>query len=468
MPGFWHNHTYMHRRDLFGLVGVPLLAGARNSVRDPRMRGAARTRAEKGWIAVRLEGAPFDLGYQHGTLLSAEIADTHRAVVRGLIHDSKPYDFFRRTAAEMFWPKVTPEYQAELNGMAAALKDRGVALDVTDLVVLNASLELPYYVNTLKNAQKQPIPERCSAFVATGSYTRDGQFVIGHNCWTDYMSGSRWNIIFDVKPEKGHAFLMDGLPGLIHSGDDFGVTSAGLVITETTISQFNGFDVNGVPEFVRARRAMQYASSIDDFADIMKEGNNGGYANNWLVADRKTNEIASLELGLKNVILERTRDGYFVGANFPVNAKLMAEETDFNPKDKSVSANARRVRWEQLMAENRGRIDVEAGQRFLADHYDSFDEKVQPGERTLCGHVDLSPRGLKPWAEEFAPCGAVQNKVTDAALAEKMSMTALFGHACGLRFKADEHLRKNPQFAWQKGVLRDIPAYGWAKFTAAG
>ena len=69
------------------------------------------------------------------------------------------------------------------------------------------------------------------------------------------------------------------------------------MITETTISQFHGFDPNGVPEFVRARKAMQYSNSIDDFARIMKDGNNGGYANDWLIADRNTGEIASLELG---------------------------------------------------------------------------------------------------------------------------------------------------------------------------
>ncbi len=77
-----------------------------------------------------------------------------------------------------------------------------------------------------------------------------------------------------------------------------------------------------------------------------------------MLADVKTNEIASLELGLKNVTLERKKDGYIVGSNFPVNEKLIREETDFNPKDMSASANARHVRWEQLMAENKGKIDV--------------------------------------------------------------------------------------------------------------
>src|SRR5260221_7630124 len=82
---------------------------------------------------------------------------------------------------------------------------------------------------------------------------------------------------FDVVPASGYHFVMDGLPGLIHSGDDFGLNSAGVVITETTITGFQGFDSNGVPEFVRARKAMQYSASIDDVARIFKEGNNGGY-----------------------------------------------------------------------------------------------------------------------------------------------------------------------------------------------
>src|SRR3569833_2098833 len=99
---------------------------------------------------------------------------------------------------------------------------------------------------------------------------------------------------------------------------------------------------------------MLYVMSIDEFANIMTEGNNGGYANDWLVIDSKTNEIASLELGLKNVTLERKKDGYFVGSNFPINEKLAREETDFDLQNMSLSANARHVRWNELMAENKG------------------------------------------------------------------------------------------------------------------
>jgi hypothetical protein len=303
--------------------------------------------------------------------------------------------------------------------------------------------------------------------VATGSYTKDGKVIIAHNDWTSYLEGARWTIIFDITPNNGQRILMDGFPGAIHSADDFGINSAGIMITETTISHFSGYDPDGIPEFIRARKAMQYAASIDDFARIMKEGNNGGYANTWLVADRRTNEIASLELGLKNVTLQRTFNGYFVGSNFPADPKLVKEETNFKVNDMGESANARHVRWEQLMAQNKGKIDVAAAERFLADHYDTFEKKEDADERTLCGHVDLSPRGSGNWQPPYGAAGAVQNKVADAAMAEHMSFTAAAGHACGLNFKSLEYLHEHSGFSWEKSLLRDMDAYPWTTFTVA-
>ena len=68
------------------------------------------------------------------------------------------------------------------------------------------------------------------------------------------------------------------------------------------------FDPKGVPEFSRMRRATQDASSIEQWCEIMKRGNNGGYANAWLLGDINTNEIARLELGLKQVAFEKKKE----------------------------------------------------------------------------------------------------------------------------------------------------------------
>jgi hypothetical protein len=454
-----------------GLCAAP----ARENQTDPRLSKAFRKPELNGWIFVHLEGTPADIGYQHGYLLAPEIEDVQKVVVVGLTHDShKPYSFFRTAAEKVLWPRVEPQYREELKGIADGLKARGVGLDLWDVVAMNAWQELsPYYTDWYDKQHQQslvrrPVPEHCSAFVAVGSYTRDGKVVIAHNNWTEYKEGSRWNIIFDIAPSEGYRILMDGLPGLIHSGDDFGVNSAGLAITETTIGHFTGFDPKGIPEFQRARKAMQYAANIDDYARIMEDGNNGGYANTWLIADTRNNEIANLELGLKHVTLQRTHDGYFVGSNFPANPELIRDEaSDFPVADLSISANARHVRWEQLMQENKGKIDVAAAQAFLADHYDTYSHETAPSERTLCGHIDLSPRGSSPWQPAFGPAGTVQNKAADAAMLTRMSFTAAMGHADGIDFKAAEHLKKYSQFAWQKGVLRDLDSHAWTTFQVA-
>jgi len=118
------------------------------------------------------------------------------------------------------------------------------------------------------------------------------------------------------------------------------------------------------------------------------------------------------------------------------------------------------------MRENKGRIDVQSGQRFLADHYDTYQKKVDPDERTLCGHIDRSSRGSQPWQPPYGIAGAVQSKVTDAAMASKMSLTAALGHSCGLNFNAAEHLKKHAEFAWQKDYLRDMPSRPWTTFSA--
>ncbi len=456
-----------------GLASQSLVAVAGDLPAEARLKGAFRRAPENGWTYVHLEGSPSEIGFQNGYLLAPEIADLQKVFALELQHDNhKDWRFFRDAARNMMWPHIEPQYRQELQGIADGLRARGVKLDLWDVVALNADLEWGYYVayydklRSVKPPASSAAPDHCSAFVATGHYTRDGRVVMAHNAWTSYLDGSRWTIIYDIAPAQGYHILMDGLPGLIHSADDFGINSAGILITETTIAAFHGYDPNGVPEFVRARKAMQYSASIDDFAHLMQEGNNGGYANDWLVADRKTNEIASLELGLKHVTLARTKDGYFVSANFPINPQLMREETNFNPNDAGNSEVCRHRRWEQLMAEYKGKIDVEAAKRFLADHYDTYSGKTEASERTLCGHVELSPRGMPTWAPPYSPNGAVQNKVADAALAERMSFQAAAGHACGMDFLAAEHLRAHPQFDWMKPLLRDLKAYPWTTFTA--
>ena len=448
---------------------------ARAPKADPRL-GASSREDRAGWIHVRLAGAPAEIGFQHGWHLAAEIDDLLRTFGFYLKEATKhDWAFFRAEAERLFWPRLEPEYQEEIAGIAEGLNARlpGKGWNKFDIAALNGWIELAwYYVPYLEAKTKtgpgaSKAPGYCSAFIATGSYTADGRIVMGHNSWVEYIIGERWNVILDIAPAKGHRILMDALPGYIHSGDDFVINAAGIVYTETTISKFKSFDEGGVPEFARARKAAQYADSIDDFISIMTAGGNGAYANDWLVGDIKTNEIAKLELGLKNHPSWRTKDGYFIGSNFASDPKLISEETTFDAKDASQSVFVRKARWEKLMADFKGKIDAETGKSFEADHIDASTGRPADNANVLCGHVDADAKGVPEfdWAP-FFPGGSVQGKVTTAALAKEMKMWARMGHPCGADFLAEPFFAKHPEYKWQGAFLRDMKANPWALFEA--
>jgi hypothetical protein len=427
-----------------------------------------------GWTYVHLEGTPAEIGYQHGYLLTPEIEDAvHVYQVEDPHEYKRDWSFFREAGRTVLWPHLDAEYQAELQGIAAGLKAHGSKLDLWDVVSLNGQLELKdYYLPTLNAKEGTPnppaavAPGKCSAFIATGSATKDGKIVVAHSNWSPYMEGERWHVIFDIVPTHGYRILMDGMAGVITSADDFGVNAAGLMITETTLPMAAGFDVNGVPEFERSRKAMQYAGSIDEYAAIMRKGNNGGYANSWLVGDRKTGEIAYLELGLKNTPLTRKKDGYFVSSNFSADPNLIRDDTPgFDPKNLSSSMNARHKRAEEFMQEHAGKLDTALAEAYLSDHTDTFTGKLTPDQRSLCGHEENAKEGEPVWGEPpYSPDGAVTGKVMDSDMAAKMSFTARAGHPCGEDFLAAPFFAAHPEFAWEKPVLHDMKAGPWTTF----
>ena len=50
--------------------------------------------------------------------------------------------------------------------------------------------------------------DHCSAFIATGSATRDGKVVMAHNSWETFEQGQFFNLILDLEPSDGHRILM--------------------------------------------------------------------------------------------------------------------------------------------------------------------------------------------------------------------------------------------------------------------
>jgi hypothetical protein len=430
----------------------------------------ANRHEKSGWIYLHIEGTPEERGFQHGYLLAKEIKESIRVLSEGWKYrTAMEWQWLVQQAGKMFTVKVDTENLAEIDGIVEGMNAAGDSTTRDEIVALNGCMELIWYwwptvKNKISPNSPEPKKQSCSSFIATGSMTADGDIVLGHNTMGGY-NPPHCNIILDIHPDKGHRILMQSLAGFIHSGTDFFVTSAGLVGSETTISGFFPFDEKGVPEFARMRHATQYASSIDEWCEIMKEGNNGGYANAWLIGDINTNEIARLELGLKYVGFEKKKDGYFIGSNVAEDLKILRFETKARETNIKLSPVARRVRWKQLMKKYKGKINLELAKKFESDHYDTYLKNNNPGMRSLCAHEDLDPQ-FSADDIPFAPRGTVDGKVIDSKMAKKMSFLARWGSACGKAFNARKFLEEHPQFEWMTGLLNDRPTQPWTEFKA--
>lgn len=356
-----------------------------------RWHGPAFRYDEKGWIYVHVEGEPYARGFQYGTLLSEEIATYAKKL--GILENPKDgpgaWAEMRFMADAVFLRKFDEEYLLEMKGMAdgaakAGAKIDGKPVDFLDVVTLNSSIDLDYVKSALRatphaltgrsflsSDDEAKIPERahkCSSFVATGPATKDGRPVFGQIfMWAGY-TGVHFNVVTDVVPAKGNRLVYQGFPGGIHSGTDFYMNSAGILIGETTVAQ-TPWNIDGSPMSNRIRKAAQYASSIDDVARILREKNNGMYTNDWPIADVKTNEVAILLLGTNKSKLWRTKEdlapfgtpGFLWANNNPRDPEVRKEygvQPDDAPYDLAFGPWDRDVAFRKWYDQAKGKIDA--------------------------------------------------------------------------------------------------------------
>ncbi|MEM7248076.1 MAG: C45 family autoproteolytic acyltransferase/hydrolase [Acidobacteriota bacterium] len=437
---------------------------------------SVRVTHEAGWTHLRIAGEPHARGFQHGYVLAEHYSRclaTYEFVTYQTL--GMPYRFFVETAAALHRDKLGDEIAAEMQGIADGLTKAGVPTTLDDVIGWNAWVEITgswWPLNKGKHASHDTIDHRrcrCSAFIATGSATADRGIVMGHETFDDFWNGVSLNVVLEVWPTAGNAFLMQTSPGYVCSMTDFFVTKH-LLGTETTIAGFSGYDDDGIPEYVRARNAMQYGTDIDSFVAKMNEGNNGGYANTWLVGEVATGTIAEYQQGLRHQALERLTDGWIAGANYVTDPRIRNLECQFTGYDDiRQQTGARRTRWPQVLEPHAGSIDAEAGKTMLADHFDLYSNRENPCATTICAHYDVDPRlhMSSPYAVENAPfvgMGSMDGKISTSALAAELGMWGRYGRACGTAFDADAYLQRHPQWNWLEGHLVSRRSEPWALF----
>jgi len=460
---------------------------------------------KNGWTFISISGGAKERGYAHGLLLKAELKEIFTMLEFDLM-DSYGYSraFFSEVVSELYTPQIKanyPELYEEMEGIA-----KGSGQSINDIILWNCFVSIDSFVGSLpsliKNNTKlnekygelfsdesgsssghgegggggrwQGQNDRCTGFIAVGSYTKDGKIVCGHNSFDNFIDGQYMNVMIDINPstwgksKKGARILMQSCPGWIHSGTDFYVTSSGFICTETTIGGFNKFALKD-PICCRIRQAMQYGTTLEECAELLMTNNGGDYANSWLIGDIHNNKIMRIELGMNYVNVEIKADGYFIGYNAPEDPQIRNLEcSNTGYSDIRRHQGARRVRLTQFMEEYKGKLDIVLAQEILADHYDVYLNKINPCSRTCCGHYELDDRAFmsdpsRP--KPYQPRGALDGVVCDTTLAKRMSLIGRWGSSCGMPFNKTDFCKQHIQWREQEPYLKDRPSQPWTEFT---
>jgi hypothetical protein len=396
---------------------------------------------QSGWTVVHLEGEPYERGVQHGRLLATEIAAHLRSFAQ-IINYKAPTETWKtvRTFSNaLFLRKFDKEYLEEMKGIAdgasaAGARFDGRPIDLIDIACLNCwaeidslseaaaatptGLETQLFPSGQPDAPPVPRGEHCSAFAATGPATTDGKIVFGHITMFSLYAANFYNVWLDIQPTKGHRFVMCGYPGAIQSGMDYYINDAGLLISETTITQTR-FDVNGQTLASRIRKVIQYAGTIDQAVDILAKENNGLYTNEWLLADINTNEIAMFELGTHKHKLWRSSKnewfgdtpGFYWGCN---NVKDMDVRLETIPSAKSTPSSvifkpqSRDIAWQQFYQKHKGNIGLDFAKETLTSP-----KLALPSSLDAKYTNSAMARNLQSWAMYGPPTGNTWNPRKD-------------------------------------------------------
>ena len=228
---------------------------------------------------VHLSGSPYELGYQHGSILREEVRASVSRILQ-YFHRYLKLPFIRSWLASLWlakvWQKARPfvaaDYLEELRGLSDG---SGVAL--RELYQLHA------------------IPDRtyaCSGFAAWGRATEDGRLIHLRNLdWNIDAGIQEFATLFVVRPQKRHAFVNVGWAGFIGvlTGVNDRQLSIGQIGSETVDATFRG-----EPMVFVMRRVMEQANDLDSAIAIINLAPRT-VGVNYVLADAKARRAVVME-----------------------------------------------------------------------------------------------------------------------------------------------------------------------------
>jgi predicted choloylglycine hydrolase len=378
------------RRLLVLAVLAVVFTAASAAAKVVSIEGAGWREDVDGVRVVHLQGTHYEMGRQHGKLLKEEIHALIKYFFedKGTLFGASVSDIAKAAATmEKFIPA---EYIDEMKGVA-----EGAGVEYEKVLYSNVFLDVV-------SAHWVGVAPGCSNFIALPGVTKDGNVVHGRNLdWSADEKIAAMNTVFFYTPNDGIPFAALGWPSIV--GTLTGMNARQISMGEMT-SMSSEATLEGIPIMILLRMLLETSDNLDSAFKVLADNpRTTGY--NVLVSDGKAADAFGVEMSAKNIFRRGPKDGYVFSTNHYTNKKLKATQERYLymfGNGKKSDTFYRYDRFDQLLKENRGKIDPATAMSIMGDKFDPLTNSVSGDlTNTICAANTLQSVIMLPQSGEL-------------------------------------------------------------------
>ena len=229
---------------------------------------------------LRLRGNPYELGYQHGTILRQQVRASvanMESFVNRQVHIPFVGSWLARRTLARAWKQMVPfvsdDFLEEMRGLSDGA---GIPLETLHRI----------------HALPEWMAMTCASFAVFGKASEGGRLIHGRNLdWSIQSGVQRYAAVFVVHPTRGHPFVNCGWLGFI--GVVSGINDQGISVSEIGAESADS-SLKGTPMPFLLRRVLQESNNLDQTVELIRTAQRtGGY--NYLFGDAKKCQAVVLE-----------------------------------------------------------------------------------------------------------------------------------------------------------------------------
>ncbi len=343
-----------------------------------RRFGPNRLVRQEGVWTVFLEGSPYEMGFAFGAL-TEDLNHTLEEETLGQFRQHVPTWVGRYLIIKISMlfgggldTVMKPEHLEEIWGVAQAVDDpyKWLGDQYSRKVYYHALHDLGQaFVDT-------PLVVACSGLMAGPGSTADGHWLLARNF--DFDGGAvfdRDKVVVFRKPTQGIPSVSVAFAGM--AGVVSGMNAEGLALAANAGASEAPIRM-GMPMSLILRQVLDEASSLDEAEAILK-ASKGFVSELILVVDGDAGEGALFELTPDEV--HRLPVDGDMGVTNHFRHPALADDAKNQERLSTITTVPRLARLEELLEENRGRLDMETVTTILRDRSALGGRPLPPGHR---------------------------------------------------------------------------------------